>query len=79
MKKRKSPKPRSTRYTSSQVKYFELLESQEINVSEWIRAAATEKMEKEIAELKNHASEPNQTLAGIKINILSYLGLTDQK
>lgn len=53
MKKRKSIKPRSTRYTENQEKFFDMLEAVEINVSEWIRLAVMEKMEKEIPELRN--------------------------
>ena len=53
MKKRKSIKPRSTRYTENQEKFFDMLEAVEINVSEWIRLAVMEKMEKEMPELRN--------------------------
>ncbi|HHK8126348.1 TPA: hypothetical protein ACQVJW_005355, partial [Serratia marcescens] len=53
MKKRKSIKPRSTRYTERQELFFEKLETLEINVSEWIRAAVKEKMDREVIDLSN--------------------------
>ncbi|HHK8271188.1 TPA: hypothetical protein ACQVKY_005372, partial [Serratia marcescens] len=52
-KKRKSIKPRSTRYTERQELFFEKLETLEINVSEWIRAAVKEKMDREVIDLSN--------------------------
>ncbi|HHK5690043.1 TPA: hypothetical protein ACQVJK_000577 [Serratia marcescens] len=53
MKKRKSIKPRSTRYTERQELFLEKLETLEINVSEWIRAAVKEKMDREVIDLSN--------------------------
>lgn len=53
MKKRKSIKPRSTRYTERQELFFDKLETLEINVSEWIRAAVKEKMDREVINLSN--------------------------
>lgn len=53
MKKRKSIKTRSTRYTERQELFFDKLETLEINVSEWIRAAVKEKMDREVINLSN--------------------------
>lgn len=53
MKKRKSIKPRSTRYTERQELFFDKLEILEINVSEWIRTAVKEKMDREVIDLGN--------------------------
>lgn len=55
MKKNKSETPRSTRYTTKQMEYFQMLEAIEINVSEWIRAAVKEKMERESHLISNRA------------------------
>lgn len=74
MKKNKSETPRSTRYTKKQTAYFGILEEFERNVSEWLRAAAQEKMDRDIEEMKKSLSGPNQTIAGININILYQLG-----
>ena len=75
MKPNKSETPRSIRFTKTQTAYFEILEEFEKNVSEWLRAAAQEKMERDIDEMKKSLSGPNQTIAGINTNILYQLGM----